>query len=76
MPAGTITGAQVSFLTVLLAHRTLSLYGQQFMKTSAYIQITGHITQTGVGLMSNDTGGELDPHGADLVRTSRYCYLE
>jgi hypothetical protein len=40
------------------------------MKTSAYIQVTGHINQTGVGLTTNDTGGELDPHGADLVRTS------
>jgi len=37
------------------------------MKTSAYIQITGHLNQTGVGLASNDTGGELDPHGADLA---------
>ncbi|KIM89738.1 hypothetical protein PILCRDRAFT_194685 [Piloderma croceum F 1598] len=44
-----------------------TLTGVQFMKTSAYIQITGHLNQTGVGLASNDTGGELDPHGADLA---------
>jgi hypothetical protein len=40
------------------------------MKTSAYIQITGHFNQYGIGLTPNDTGGELDPHGADNVRTS------
>jgi len=39
----------------------------QFMKTSAYIQITGLFNQSGVGLATNDTGGELDPHGADLL---------
>lgn len=37
------------------------------MKTSAYIQITGLFDQGGIGLMANDTGGELDPHGADLL---------
>lgn len=37
------------------------------MKTSAYIQITGHISNSGLGLQSNDSGGELDPHGADLA---------
>ena len=36
------------------------------MKTSAYIQIVGFIDNTAIGLASNDTGGELDPHGADL----------
>jgi len=44
-----------------------SITAVQFMKTSAYIQITGLFNQTGIGLMSNDTGGELDPHGADLL---------
>jgi len=44
-----------------------TLTGVQFMKTTAYIQITGHLNQSGVGLMTNDTGGELDPHGADLA---------
>jgi len=39
------------------------------MKTSAYIQITGRLNQTGIGLAPNDTGGELDPHGADMVCT-------
>jgi hypothetical protein len=45
------------------------------MKTSAYIQITGHITMTGLGLAANDTGGELDPHGADLVCIPALIYL-
>ena len=37
------------------------------MRTSAYIQIVGFLDQTGVGLNSQDYGGELDPHGADLL---------
>ena len=36
------------------------------MKTSAYIQITGFVDNTAIGLDPNDGGGELDPHGADL----------
>ncbi|KZP14013.1 hypothetical protein FIBSPDRAFT_797146 [Athelia psychrophila] len=44
-----------------------SITAAQFMKTSAYIQVTGLFDQTGIGLASNDTGGELDPHGADLL---------
>jgi len=43
-----------------------TITGAQFMKTSAYIQITGRLNQAGISLASNDTGGELDPHGADL----------
>lgn len=37
------------------------------MKTSAYIQIVGYISNTAIGLAANDSGGELDPHGADLA---------
>jgi len=44
-----------------------TITGAQFMRTSAYIQLTGHLNQTGVGLDPSDTGGELDPHGADLA---------
>lgn len=36
------------------------------MKTSAYIQVTGFIANSGIGLAASDSGGELDPHGADL----------
>ncbi|KZP27877.1 hypothetical protein FIBSPDRAFT_730011 [Athelia psychrophila] len=43
-----------------------SITAAQFMKTSGYIQITGLFDQSGINLMANDTGGELDPHGADL----------
>lgn len=69
MPGGTITGAQVR----ICLHDgngclTFTLFGHQFMKTSAYIQVTGHFNQGGIGLDTTDTGGELDPHGADLVR--------
>ncbi|GAA5842827.1 hypothetical protein JCM5353_008119 [Sporobolomyces roseus] len=41
--------------------------GLQFMKTKGYIQITGYIDQTVLGLTKDDLGGELDPHGADLL---------
>jgi hypothetical protein len=37
------------------------------MKTSAYIQVVGRFKQSGIGLASDDFGGELDPHGADLL---------
>jgi len=43
-----------------------AITGLQFMKTSAYIQITGFIDNTALNLDPNDGGGELDPHGADL----------
>lgn len=39
----------------------------QFMRTPAYIQITGWIDNTKVNLAANDGGGELDPHGADYL---------
>ncbi|GAA5859892.1 hypothetical protein JCM1840_001784 [Sporobolomyces johnsonii] len=41
--------------------------GLQVLRTSAYIQWTGKINQTALNLMADDTGGELDPHGADLL---------
>jgi hypothetical protein len=44
-----------------------TITGAQFMRTSAYIQVTGHFNQAGIGLDPTDTGGELDPHGADLL---------
>ncbi|KAJ7685776.1 hypothetical protein DFH06DRAFT_50574 [Mycena polygramma] len=43
-----------------------AVHGIQFMRTSAYIQIVGFIDNVALGLASDDTGGELDPHGADL----------
>ena len=37
------------------------------MRTPAFIQITGTYDRTKIGLSQQDTGGELDPHGADLL---------
>lgn len=37
--------------------------------TSQYIQIAGFVKQALVDMAIDDYGGELDPHGADLVRS-------
>ncbi|GAA5991414.1 hypothetical protein JCM5350_006917 [Sporobolomyces pararoseus] len=44
-----------------------AITGLQYMKTKAYIQISGYIDQTVLGMTKDDSGGELDPHGADLL---------
>lgn len=44
-----------------------ALTGVQFLKTPDYIQIVGFIDQTKVNIANGDYGGEMDPHGADLV---------
>lgn len=44
-----------------------ALQGVQFMKTPDYVQVVGFIDQTFINMQSDDSGGELDPHGADLV---------
>ncbi|GAA6027411.1 hypothetical protein JCM8097_007842 [Rhodosporidiobolus ruineniae] len=44
-----------------------AITGLQVLRTSAYTQWTGHIDMTALGLAADDTGGELDPHGADLA---------
>lgn len=44
-----------------------ALQGVQYIKTPDYIQIAGFIDQTQINLAADDYGGELDPHGADLV---------
>jgi len=44
-----------------------TLTAVQFIKTPGYIQVTGLFNQTGIGLKPSDSGGELDPHGADLA---------
>ncbi|KAF8629475.1 hypothetical protein AX15_003422 [Amanita polypyramis BW_CC] len=43
-----------------------ALQGVQWIKTPAYVQVTGFIDQTKIDLNASDWGGELDPHGADL----------
>ncbi|KAL7418505.1 hypothetical protein Q5752_006963 [Cryptotrichosporon argae] len=44
-----------------------TITGAQFVRTDAYIQIVGWFNQTAIGLTADDTGGELDPHGADYL---------
>jgi hypothetical protein len=68
---GDVEAATVAYCT-LKGHGTRvmpfgTITGAQFIKTSAYIQITGTFDQRGIGLNPNDYGGELDPHGADLL---------
>lgn len=48
-----------------------AITGLQFMRTPAYIQWTGHINVEMLNFAADDTGGELDPHGADLVSCAR-----
>ncbi|KAF9461649.1 macrofage activating glycoprotein, partial [Collybia nuda] len=43
-----------------------TLQGVQFMRTPDYIQIVGFIDQTKINIQAGDSGGEMDPHGADL----------
>ncbi|KAJ7207116.1 manno protein [Mycena pura] len=43
-----------------------ALTGVQFMRTPDYVQVVGFIDQKLINIMANDSGGELDPHGADL----------
>ncbi|KAL5525762.1 hypothetical protein ACEPAG_7099 [Sanghuangporus baumii] len=42
-----------------------AITGAQWLYAKNYLQIVGYIDQTKVGLAANDSGGELDPHGAD-----------
>ncbi|KAK7046686.1 hypothetical protein R3P38DRAFT_3388420 [Favolaschia claudopus] len=43
-----------------------ALQGVQFMRTPDYVQVVGFVDQTLINIMAGDSGGELDPHGADL----------
>jgi len=47
-----------------------TLTGIQFVKTKSYVSIVGFLKQENVNLLDGDYGGEMDPHGADLVRFS------
>ena len=46
-----------------------TLTGVQFLKAPSYVLVAGTINQAGVNINSTDTGGEMDPHGADEVGT-------
>lgn len=53
-----------------------ALTGVQILITSQYVQFVASIDQTLVNLAASDYGGELDPHGADLVRPwARHIYF-
>ncbi|KAK7054458.1 hypothetical protein VNI00_003656 [Paramarasmius palmivorus] len=43
-----------------------ALTGVQFTRTPDYIQVVGFIDQTQINMQADDSGGEMDPHGADL----------
>ena len=45
-----------------------ALQGVQFMRTPDYVQVVGFIDQAQININPADFGGEMDPHGADLVR--------
>ena len=49
-----------------------TITGVQWITTSAYIQITGFLNQTGVGLLANDTGGERKPRHTRSLACQRY----
>jgi len=42
-----------------------ALTGVQFMKTPDYVQVIGFIQQALIDIAPDDSGGEMDPHGAD-----------
>ena len=46
------------------------------MKTPDYLQAVGFIDQTKINLQQGDYGGELDPHGADLVSDCMSYYID
>lgn len=41
-----------------------ALQGVQFMRTPDYVQVVGFVDQSKINIGSDDSGGELDPHGA------------
>ena len=44
-----------------------TITGVQFTKAPNYVQVVGFMDQTKVDMVAGDSGGEMDPHGADLV---------
>ncbi|KIM23302.1 hypothetical protein M408DRAFT_321139 [Serendipita vermifera MAFF 305830] len=42
-----------------------TITGLTFVKTPDYIQVTGLINQANINIAADDSGGEMDPHGAD-----------
>lgn len=53
-----------------------TLTGVQFTKAPDYVQVWGFIKdQSSINMVPGDAGGEMDPHGADLVRETRGLIL-
>lgn len=46
-----------------------AITGVQFLKSPSYLEVIAFLDQTKLNLTPDDFGGELDPHGADLVST-------
>ena len=44
-----------------------AIKGVQFLRSPSYLEVLAFIDQTMLNLQPDDYGGELDPHGADLV---------
>jgi len=42
-----------------------TLTGVQFLRAPSYILVAGLLNQQNIDIQANDSGGELDPHGAD-----------
>lgn len=45
-----------------------TITGVQLTKTPDYVQVVGFMNQTLIDMVAGDSGGEMDPPGADLVR--------
>jgi hypothetical protein len=66
---GDVEAASVAWCTTA-AHGTRvmpagTITALQFLKAPGYLQVTGLINQAGIDMDPTDSGGELDPHGAD-----------
>jgi len=51
-----------------------TITGVQFTRAPDYIQVVGFMDQTKINILEGDAGGEMDPHGADLVRLSTLTF--
>ena len=53
-----------------------TITGVQLTKTPDYVQVVGFMDQTKVNMVKGDAGGEMDPHGADLVSLIRRTIVQ
>ena len=51
-----------------------TITGVQFTRSPDYVEVVGFMDQTKINMVAGDAGGEMDPHGADLV--SRVCCFD